>query len=116
RLAQPSTPGGRAMGAPSAADVQALALGASDVMSGALPGFGELVQIKTKDGGKVRFGWDRWHPEQLRFERERTGRDLILKPRQIGFSTMELLRDIWFARMHEGSQVVVVVHTGDAKT
>src|SRR5690606_20802661 len=80
-----------------------------------LPSFGSLVQIRTKGRGKVNFGWKQWHPEQRRFERERTGRDIVLKPRQIGFSTMELCRDLQFARTHEGSQTVVVVHNGDAK-
>lgn len=83
---------------------------------GDLPSFGGLVEIKTKDDGKVAFGWDRWHPEQRRFECTRTGRDIVLKPRQIGFSTLELLRDLQFARTHDGVQVVVVVHTEAAKT
>lgn len=82
-----------------------------------LPSFGGLVEIPTTErgGGKVPFGWPQWHPEQRRFEEERTGRDLVLKPRQIGFSTLELARDLQFARTHEGVQVVVVVHTGEAK-
>ena len=81
-----------------------------------LPSFGGFVQIKTQRDGKVPFGWDQWHPEQRRFERQRTGRDIVLKPRQIGFSTLELLRDFQFALVNEGVQVVVVVHTGPAKT
>jgi hypothetical protein len=80
-----------------------------------LPSFGALVEIPTKDRGKLPFGYDVWHPEQRQFERERTGRDVVLKPRQIGFSTIELARDLQFARTHEGVQVVVVVHTDAAK-
>lgn len=80
-----------------------------------LPSLGSLLEIRTKTDGKVPFEWDRWHPEQRRFERERTGRDIVLKPRQIGFSTLELARDFQFARTHEGVQVVIVVHTGEAK-
>jgi len=81
-----------------------------------LPSFGELLQIKTKGEGKVTFDFARWHPEQKRFERERTGRDLVVKPRQIGFSTLENARDYQYARTHEGAQVVVVVHSGEAKS
>jgi hypothetical protein len=104
-------------------DLDALAADVAAVMLDT-PSFGALVEIPavpTRDErakgilGKVAFGWEQWHPEQRRFERERTGRDLVLKPRQIGFSTMELLRDLQFARTHEGVQVVVVVHTGEAK-
>lgn len=80
-----------------------------------LPSLAGLLQIRTKTAGKRPFGWDRWHPEQRRFERERTGRDVVLKPRQIGFSTLELARDFQFARTHEGTQTVIVVHTAEAK-
>lgn len=80
-----------------------------------LPDFGGLVEVKTKSKGKIPFGWSQWFPEQRRFERERTGRDIVLKPRQIGFTTLELLRDFQYARTHEGAQVVVVVHDGAAK-
>lgn len=97
-----------------APDISALAAGVAEIMLD-LPSFGALVEIKTKNYGKIPFGWAQWHPEQRRFEKQRTGRDIILKPRQIGFSTLELLRDFQFARTHEGAQVVVVVHNGDSK-
>lgn len=87
-----------------------------------LPSFGEFVAITQpadrtgrKAAGKISFGGDRWFPEQWRFERERTGRDIVVKPRQIGFSRLEIARDVQFARTHEGVQVVIVVHTEDAK-
>lgn len=96
-------------------DLDALAEDVAEVVAD-LGSFGELLEIRTKDAGKSSFGWDAWHPEQRRFERTRTGRDLVLKPRQIGFTTLELARDFQFARTHEGAQVVVVVHTGEAKT
>ena len=96
-------------------DLDAFARQCAEVLDD-LPSFGALVEIPTKGtAGKVAFGWDQWHPEQRRFERERTGRDSVLKPRQIGFSMLELARDLQFARTHEGVQVVVVVHTGEAK-
>lgn len=91
-----------------------LAEGVAEVLLD-LPSFGELVEIPTKDRGKMPFGWDNWHPEQREFEGKRTGRDVVLKPRQIGFSTIELARDLQFARTHEGVQVVVVVHTDAAR-
>jgi hypothetical protein len=98
-----------------AVDLDTLAHDVAELMLD-LPSFGAMVEIPTKGiGGKVPFGWDRWHPEQRRFERDRTGRDIVLKPRQIGFSMLELCRDLQFARTHEGVQVVVVVHTGEAK-
>jgi hypothetical protein len=100
--------------APALAEIDVLADDVAEVLLD-LPSFGELVEIPTKEDGKVPFGWDRWHPEQRQFERERTGRDVVLKPRQIGFSTIELARDLQFARTREGVQVVVVVHTDAAK-
>lgn len=42
------------------------------------------------------------------FEINRTGRDIVLKPRQIGFTTLELARDLWLFLTREGSRVVVV--------
>lgn len=39
---------------------------------------------------------------------ERTGRDIVLKPRQVGFSTEEQARDIYFALKRPGAQVVTV--------
>jgi hypothetical protein len=87
-------------------------------LAGLLPdlaAFGGFVDIATEDEGIVSFGWDRWWPEQRAFEYQRTGRDLVVKPRQLGFSMLELARDLQFARTHEGARVVVVVHTEDAK-
>src|SRR5690606_37066626 len=96
-------------------DLDALAAALSGALLD-LPSFGALVEIPTQGiGGKVPFGWEQWHPEQRRFQAQRTGRDIVLKPRQIGFSMLELARDLQFARTHEGVQVVVVVHTGEAK-
>lgn len=42
----------------------------------------------------------------------RTGRDVVLKPRQIGFTTWELARDVWFFLTRPAVQVVVVVQSG----
>lgn len=72
--------------------------------------FAGLPEIATKKGGRVPFNWGRWHAEQKQFEEERTGRDIVLKPRQIGFSTLELARDLRFAVTNEGVNVLVVGH------
>ena len=71
--------------------------------------FAGLLPIATEDGYKP-FTYDRWRAEQRRFDRERTGRDLALKPRQIGFSTEELARDVWYAVRNPGVQVLIVSH------
>lgn len=80
--------------------------------------FGELLEIKNASGAgapTIDFGVSNWHPEQRRFERERTGFDLILKPRQIGFSTLELARDLQFALLHPSSNVLIIVHDQEVK-
>jgi len=43
----------------------------------------------------------------------RTGRDIVLKPRQVGFSILELARDLWLALVNPGTNVQVIVHDGD---
>lgn len=82
---------------------------------GDFPSFCALLEIKTKNKGIVRFNFERWHAEQKKFERERSGRDITIKPRQIGFSTLELARDLHFALTREGVNVQVVVHDADLK-
>jgi hypothetical protein len=82
---------------------------------GDFPSFCALLDIKTKKQGPVRFKHERWHPEQKRFERERTGRDITIKPRQIGFTTLELARDLHFAMTRPGQNVQVIVHDATLK-
>jgi hypothetical protein len=80
--------------------------------------FGALVEIKHKDpkkGGSIQFNYERWNAEQKAFQRNRTGLDLVLKPRQIGFSTLELARDLQFAVVNRGVNVLVVVHDSEIK-
>lgn len=50
----------------------------------------------------------RWNAIQRRFCAARTGRDIVLKPRQVGFTTLEEARDLWFALVHPGVSVAVV--------
>lgn len=80
------------------------------------PSFCELLEIKNVSGkGLLKFGWDSWHSEQKRWERARTGRDIVIKPRQVGFSTIELARDLWLAMTRPGYQVLVVTHDAELK-
>lgn len=51
---------------------------------------------------------DNWTYAQKQFEKERTGRDIVLKPRRIGFTTLELARDLFFALTNPGSTVMIV--------
>lgn len=78
--------------------------------------FCALLEIKLKKGGRVPFNYERWHPEQKKYQRQRHGRrDIVIKPRQIGFSTLELARDLWFAITRPAVQVLVVVHSAAVK-
>jgi hypothetical protein len=93
---------------------RSLAEDIADVL-GDFPSFCSLLEIKLKSGGMVRFDYKRWNDEQKRFERERTGCDIAIKPRQIGFSTLELARDLQFAVVRPGVNVQVVVHDAEIK-
>lgn len=75
--------------------------------------FCSLVEIRLKSGGQRSFAYDTWHEEQQRFERERSGLDIVLKPRQVGFSTLEIARDLWFAVTNRGVNVLVIAHDGE---
>jgi hypothetical protein len=82
---------------------------------GDFPSFCALLDIKTKAGGLVKFDWSRWHGEQRKFEQMRSGRDITIKGRQIGFTTMELARDLHFAITRKGVNVQVIVHDDKIK-
>jgi hypothetical protein len=75
--------------------------------------FCSLIEIRTKGREQVPFTYEDWHDEQKQFDRERTGRDIVLKPRQVGFSTLELARDFWFAVVNRGVSTLVIVHDGE---
>ncbi len=96
-------------------DLDSLAVGLSEVMRD-FRKFCALLPIKTKSQGIVNFNYGRWHDEQKQFERERTGWDLVLKSRQIGYTTEELARDFHHALTHEGHNVLVVVHDEKLKS
>lgn len=92
-----------------AADIDTLV---ADVM-GDFRAFCSLLEIRTKSGGFMPFHYEDWFKEQRTFDRERTGRDIALKPRQVGFTTEELARDLWFAIVRRGVNVLIIAHDGD---
>lgn len=75
--------------------------------------FCDLLDIRLKAGDLQRFDYESWYQEQRQFELQRTGRDVVLKPRQVGFSTLELARDLWFAITKRGVSVLVIAHEAD---
>lgn len=80
---------------------------------GSFPGFCKWIQIQSRLGGRSPFSVDRWHPEQRAFELDRTGRDIIVKSRQIGMSTAEGARDLFFALTHPHTKTLIVAHKED---
>lgn len=89
------------------------AVSADDVAEvlGDFRSFCSLLAIRIKEGGQIiPFHWEDWFEEQKRFDCARTGMDVVLKPRQIGFTTVELARDLWFAMTRKGVNVQVIVH------
>lgn len=77
------------------------------------PTFCGLLEIRLKEAPPKPFAYESWFGEQQAFEYERTGRDIVLKPRQVGFTTLELARDLWYALLNRGRQVLVIAHDGD---
>lgn len=69
------------------------------------PGFAAQLDIIPKGGTRQKL---RPNAIQSAFEVTRTGRDIVLKPRQVGLTTWELARDIWFFLTRKGARVVVV--------
>lgn len=67
-----------------------------------------LLDIITKSGERAKL---RLNPIQQKYCAARTARDVVLKPRQIGFTTLELARDIWTFLTQAGARVVIVVQS-----
>jgi hypothetical protein len=68
-------------------------------------GFCAVVDIVPKSGVKQKLILN---SIQERYCAARTARDVVLKPRQIGFTTMEQARDIWFLLTRPGARVVAM--------
>ncbi len=66
-------------------------------------GFCDLLEIVPKDGQRCTF--KPW-PAQRAFDAARTGRDIVLKARQVGFTTFEQARDVWHFLTRPGARVV----------
>lgn len=69
--------------------------------------FCRFIVFKPKGMTARTFSPELWYPSQIQFELERTGKDVVLKPRQIGMTTMEEIRDLFFALRYPGSVVAV---------
>jgi len=70
--------------------------------------FCSKLDIVPKSGVRQKFAPN---PIQRRYNARRTARDVVLKPRQIGFTTLELARDDWTFLTRPGARVVVVVQS-----
>ncbi len=76
--------------------------------------FCRLLSIRKKDGTLVSFAPENWHAEQLRFIADRTYRNVTLKDRQIGFSTLLMALDLYFCIKRDClPNVQIIVHDGD---
>lgn len=64
--------------------------------------FCSLLDIVPKTGQRQQF---KLWPAQREFNRKRTGRDIVLKARQVGFTTFEQARDVWFFLTRPGARV-----------
>lgn len=69
------------------------------------PSFCSRLHIIPKSGQRSTL---RLNPIQRAYCAARTPRDVVLKPRQIGFTTLELARDVWIFLTKPGARVVVV--------
>lgn len=71
-----------------------------------------LLQVRPKSGSGTADDGKRIRvvltPLQLRYNRSRTGRDIVLKPRQVFFTTLEAARDVWWFLVKPGAHVRVV--------
>ncbi len=66
--------------------------------------FCALIDIVPKDGRRRKF---QLNAIQSAFCLDRTGRDVVLKPRQVGFTTLEQARDVFRFLTVRGARVVV---------
>lgn len=75
--------------------------------------FYRAVEIVPKSGIRCKF---EPNEHQARYIADRTPRDILLKPRQIGITTEELIRDVWFFLTKPGVNVRVFCQVDDEKT
>ncbi len=88
----------------------------AEVLAAALADFDvfcrSLVVIATKNREQANL---RFNPVQRKFNARRTGRDLVLKARQMGFTTLELARDVW-KFLSRGERIVIFCQTDKDST
>ena len=75
------------------------------------PRFCALLQIPDQVSGK-RIPL-RLTGIQRAYNVARTGRDIILKPRKVYFTTLEMARDLWWFLTKPGARVIIVCQTED---
>lgn len=81
------------------------------------PRFAKWLRVVDKETrAQFSFGWETWHQEQRTFQLNRTGRDIIVKPRQVGMSTLELARDLFYALCRPNRTVLIVAHKDELAT
>lgn len=68
----------------------------------------QYIDIALRGGGVVPFSAANWSTEQRQLNRDRTGRDVILKGRQQTVSTFELARDLWTPLKYPGTHTLIV--------
>lgn len=66
-----------------------------------------FVEIVTETPGVV--APLHWNDIQRQFNYRRTGWDVVLKARRVGFTTVELARDLWFALTRPTASVGIIV-------
>lgn len=79
-------------------------------------GFAKKLDVIDKEGRRLKVVQS---PILKQFEQNRSGRDYVLKPRQVFMTTWELARDIWFFLTKPGVSVVILCQsdkTNDAIT
>ena len=75
------------------------------------PSFCALLQVAHQEGGhRINFTLS---PIHLQYIAERSGRDIVLKPRQIFFTSLEIARDVWWFLTKRGARVVVMVQSAE---
>lgn len=73
-------------------------------------GFAKLLDVIDKNGDRIPV---QQSPILLAFEAERTGRDYVLKPRQVFMTTWELARDIWFFMVNPNAKVTILCQSSN---
>jgi hypothetical protein len=74
------------------------------------PAFCGLIDIVPKEGKRQKLVLNEI---QRRYCRARTPRDIVLKPRQVGMTTLEQARDLWHFFSRPGARVTVMCQSQD---